>query len=344
MNETILAVLRENADGDIHIETLLRAVHTGARRQRRRRQVMASAAVAVVVVAALVGVSGATAGRRPATSAGPAPQATMPRPPRVVGAPTAADSPAVLGVSPSLFHLDLTDLPGWRELSWDSRPGHEEMAVTTQSGERVEIEADRDREGLRPQLGTPRPVPVGGKLGEVAGSTSAPGSHLIRWQPVPGIWAQVDATGSVAFAIGIAEKLRLDRVHRCAVPFRLQGMASVRMTKCTTYYTNDGAGGGWTASGGVWFRNGQGSPEYQVAVGDADQPNAVNDTIDGRPVAVTLDVTPPEIRYSYAGRTVHFWAFSGAVDEEFFRSLVSAFDPVVVADQETWPSDPFTPR
>jgi hypothetical protein len=53
MNETISAALRDHADGDIHIERLLSAVHAGARRQRRRR--LAPAGGAVVALVAMVG-------------------------------------------------------------------------------------------------------------------------------------------------------------------------------------------------------------------------------------------------------------------------------------------------
>jgi hypothetical protein len=337
MNETISTALRDHADGDIHIERLLSAVHAGARRRRQRRLALACGAV---VVAALVGVTGAVSTRQPATIAGPALEAAIPRPPHVERVPAAADAPEVLGADPSLFHLDLTGLTGWTYLSWSSRRGHEELAVTMESGDQVLIEADRDRGRLRRRDGRTWAVTVGGKPAE---AVAAGASHMIRWQPVPGIWAQVDAIGDVDMAIGFAENLWLDRVYRCAVPFRLDRVTSVRMIKCETYYTADEDTDRWTAAGGVWFTIGDGGPEYQVAVGKSEQPIVVNDTIEGRAVEVVEPTGNKtlEIRYPYDGRTAYFWAFYGPVDPGVVRSLVAGFSPITDEDQHAWPRTPF---
>ena len=86
MNETISAVLREHADGDIHIERLLGAVHAGARRRRRHRLTLAGGAL--VVVAASVVVTGSMYEREPATVAIPAPEPGEPGPTRSIQART----------------------------------------------------------------------------------------------------------------------------------------------------------------------------------------------------------------------------------------------------------------
>src|SRR5206468_2278431 len=70
MTDTISAVLREHAEGDIHIERLLGAVRTGALRRRRRRTVLTSGVTMLALL--LVAVAGATPGRRSAPSSGAA--------------------------------------------------------------------------------------------------------------------------------------------------------------------------------------------------------------------------------------------------------------------------------
>jgi hypothetical protein len=338
MNEIISAALRANADGDIHIERLLDAVHAGARRRRQRHLALACGAVVAVV---LVGLAGVTASRRPATIGGPPPVPALPRPPRVERVPTAVGSPGVLASDPTLFHLDLSDLSGWKNLSWAATRNQETLDATTESGDQVQIEAGRDRGQLSRHDGTATAITVGGKPAE---AVAAGGSHVVRWQPVPGIWAQVDAPGDVGVAIAVAEKVRLDRVYRCAVPFRLDRVVSARMTKCTTYFTGEDAGR-WSTSGGVWFTIGAGGPEYQVAVGKGDPSIAVNDTIQGRAVKVVQPTggNPAllEIDYPYDGRTAYFWVYYGPMDQGVFRSLVAAFAPVPDGDPHTWPSSPF---
>jgi hypothetical protein len=340
MNEIISAALRENADGDIHIERLLSAVHTGVRRRRQRQLALGSAAGVVLVLASLAVV---LSSRQPATIAGPAPTATFPRPPQVEHLPTAADSPSVLGSDPTLFHLDLSDLSGWKALSWASRRSQEMLSMTMQSGDEIQIEAAPERNQLDPSDGTTTAVTVGGKPGE---AVAAHGSHVVRWQPMPGIWAQVDAPGEVETAIAVAQKVTLDRVYRCAVPFRLTRVTPARMTECATYYVADGNTGRWSASGGVWFTLTAGGPEYQVAVGAADPSIAANDTIEGRPVRVTQPTggypALQEIDYPYDDRTAYFWVFYGPLDEAVFRSLVAAFVPIPDEDPRTWPSRPFS--
>jgi hypothetical protein len=338
MNEIISAALRENADNDVHIEQLLGAVHAGVR-QRRQRRLALSCGVVVAIMSVSLGI--VTSIRRPAVIAGPATDAALPRPPRVERVPTAATSPGVLGSDPTLFHLDLTDLSGWKHLVWATTPGQETVDATTESGAQLHIEAARDRARLSPADGATSAVTIDGTPAEALRSA---GSQVVRWQPVPGIWAQVQVPGDVAAAVAVARRVRLDRVYRCAVPFQLTGVVSARLTKCTTYYSTDGNAYGWS-SGGVWFTIGTGGPEYQVGVGPSDPSIAVNDTIQGRAVRVA----PPangnpallEIDYPYDGRTAYFWVFYGPVDQAVFRSLIPAFAPAANENPQTWPSNPF---
>jgi hypothetical protein len=296
-----------------------------------------------VVAVVLVSVASVMSSRRPATIPFPALESTLPQPPQVEHLPTAADSPSVLATDPTLFHLNLTDLSGWKDLSWASSRSQETLTATMESGDQLQIEAARDRNQLDRSDGTTTAVTVGGKPGE---AVAAHGSHVIRWQPVLGIWAQVDAPGDVDMAIAVAEKVRLDRVFRCAVPFRLDQVTSARMTKCSTYYVTDGHTGSSSASGGVWFTIGADGPEYQVAVAKGDPSIAVNDTIEGRAVRVVQPTGGNsallEIDYPYDDQTAYFWVFYGPLDQGVFRSLVAKFAPLPDDDPQAWPSNPFS--
>jgi hypothetical protein len=357
MNETITAALREHAQGDIHIDRLLGAVHAGARRRQRRRRAVAGGAVIVVAVAALVGVRGVVPG--PAPVAGPASAAT-PRPPRLDGAATVATSPAELGADPTRFHLDLIGLndtdsvsagaratgdpDGWSGLSWAAQDGHETLAGQLGSGHEVRVEADRDRDGLTWRDGPRWPVTVAGQPAEAI--AVADGSYAVQWQPLAGVWAQVDVattSGGVRAAIDLAERVRLDRVYRCAAAFRLIGVAPYRLTKCSTDYWRDKAGE-WVAGSAAWFTMDADGPEYLVAVGAA-EPVVPNATIAGRAVEIVepTDASPATlgIRYPLTGRVAYFWAFGPDDESGVVPALVAGFTSSQGDNPDHWPSSPF---
>jgi len=107
--------------------------------------------VAVATVAALAGAAFVlpSAGCTPSLSAPPA--QPLPRPPAAAG-PTALDRPEVVGSDPTLFHLDLTGLPGRTTLS---RSGWGFGAPDEETMRRLIA-------GLRPVTGTdPALWPVG---------------------------------------------------------------------------------------------------------------------------------------------------------------------------------------
>ena len=337
MNETISAALREHADGDIHIERLLDAVHAGARRRAWRRRALVGFGAAVVV-AALVGVAGLVSARGGPTVADQVPDDGVPRPPRIAGVADVARRPAALGSDPTLFHLDVSGLTGWRHLQWASWSGGEQLAVGLKTGDSVEIEAARSPDKLTWGPAIPSPVKVNGRPAELA---HARGGMAVRWQPVPGVWAQVYAGENLDLAIDTAQTVRFDRVYRCAVPFRLTGLVSARMTKCSHDVDADGP----RHAANVWLQLGDAEAEYQIAVGRAD-PVTPNDTIGDRPVEISKPtgaaILEGQIRYAYDWGTAYFWAFYGPIDEAVFRSLVTAFTPVPDSDPAAWPRTPLT--
>jgi hypothetical protein len=341
MDDMIATALREHADGDIHVERLLDSVRAGVRRQRRRR--FAASCGAAVVAVGLVAVAGVAAlpDRRPDAVTGPPPPVAFPRPPAADG-PTAAEAPEVLGSGPALFHLDVTGLIGWRFAAWAAGHKFEELSVdAAEVGGFAQITAARDPIWLGPWGTGVMPATVNGLPAETAEQS---GSHAVRWQPRTGIWVQVLAGGEPANAIAVAEKVRLDRVYRCAVPFRLPGYAPPPPSKCATDFTLDDAGLSATAAGTVWMTPVPGGPEYQVSVGRAKADTVVNDTIAGKPVQVVpapADASaPPEIRYPYDGRMAYFWQF-GNGPAEALRAVAAAFTPVPGSDPDSWPNTPF---
>jgi hypothetical protein len=249
----------------------------------------------------------------------------------------------VLGSDPGLFHLDVTDLSGWRWVAWAAGHNFEELdAEASESGGRVQIVAARDPVWLGEWGTGSTPATVGGLAAE---TLERYGSHLVRWQPRPGIWAQVLASGLPEIAISVAERLRLDRVYRCVVPFRLTGPALLRTGKCATDFVLEDDGVTATAAGTVWLVTTGSSLEYQVSVGRSRPDTAVNDTIEGKAVQVIDQpassgaTAPPEIRYPYDGRTAYFWQF-GTGPPAAFRAVVAAFTPVAGRDPNAWPGTP----
>jgi hypothetical protein len=166
----------------------------------------------------------------------------------------------------------------------------------------------------------------------------------VRWQPVDGIWAQLETRADEPVALGIAARLRLDRVHRCAVPFRLTVQGPKRLAKCTTYFALDPATGRWIPSGGIWF-SASGNAEYQLIVRrETEPPGTTVESINGYPVTVIQPTgnAAMEIRYWPQGQAVCFYAWPfGPIDPAFVRSLPTGYTVIDTGDIELWPQSPF---
>lgn len=347
MTDMISATLRARAEGDIHIERLLSAVHTGARRRRRRRFAVAAAALVAVASLAAAG-SGAFFGTRGA----PVDVAQPPdisRPPLVEGAPVATFTPTVIGSDPGLFHLDLTGLDGWANLVWSSRTGFEDLrGFSPDAGGDFVVEAAQERDHLTGRAGEIGYTTVDGLPAETVRIAPSPvavpggstGGSALRWEATPGVWVQVVVPAGIDVAMRIAERVRLERTFRCAVPFRLTGLSSqVRVVKCETWFS-----GGYTL-GSVWLVDGPQSvdyEEYYVGVGHPASPPAPTETIGGRGVTLRpADTrTGAHIEYPYDGGVAFFYPFYTTLDDPFLRSLVPAFEPVTATDPREWPRSP----
>jgi len=97
-----------------------------------------------------------------------------------------------------------------------------------------EVQAGRRAADLDPLSGTRHDVTVNGHSAVAALISQGPRPFVtVRWQPVTGLWAQVSGDMSQATAVAIAAEVRLDQVHRCAVPFRLPNApANARISSC----------------------------------------------------------------------------------------------------------------
>jgi hypothetical protein len=87
---------------------------------------------------------------------------------------------------------------------------------------------------------------VGGRPGTIAGAPHDPNRQL-RWQPVPGVWAQLRGSTATYDLPHLAGLVSFDHVLRCVTPFRLPTLkASVRLEACSSLFDPHGATGSAT--------------------------------------------------------------------------------------------------
>lgn len=200
---------------------------------------------------------GETAASVGTTAARPAAPLTTTLPP-AAKVPPAAEDPAAVGTDPALFHFDIDfaalgrAMPGADASEWTSGKGYEKVSVPGESGTgpRVEVIIAPDAEvfdqvrsmpgwtARRPdgsrirthEDGPTSPLTVQGKPGTLRKTTLAAewsngrdeSSLVLVWQPRDGLYAFVQVFGGdQAFALTVADAIRLDRAQRCAVPLRL---------------------------------------------------------------------------------------------------------------------------
>jgi len=254
VDESITAAMRDRATGPVHVEELLGSARSRGQRRRTVQRTLAAAGVGAAILAVLGAVavlplggggSGAD-GNAPAGVAGPPGSGTAAatpydgvRPPAATGAPALGQ-----GGRPGQdhnFHLDVTEAKP-QNISWRSGPTWEYINTETAAGHFIasigdsEASLDLARAADGSELyGTPtiRHPTVDGKPATYA-TSGLPGEArwaYLRWQPIPGVWAQVltsfasdpgkNIDTDEAGIIEMARLLRFDRVYRCAVNFTL---------------------------------------------------------------------------------------------------------------------------
>lgn len=296
LEQQIVATLRDRADDSVDVTLLLDAAQQQGAGYRRRRRALSVGGGAVLGVATVVAVLGAVvAAPRPdparsligtGTDRSPSASASTPyvpvlRPPVQAGATPATVDPKVVGADPTLFHFDLADaaLPPDALIQWTSVDGLERLTVQPDSnGALVQVQVSRISGLLDPMSGTTRSVSVGGRPGTLVMSGHDEYGQL-RWQPVPGLWAQVQGPGAAADITRVAGLVSFDHVLRCVVPFRLTDVpAGARVQACSSVFEPRGATGSATVHIG----------QYAVTV-ELDRFATLPDpttTVNGRPAKV----------------------------------------------------------
>lgn len=279
LEDRIRSAFESHAGGpaDDDLDTVLSTAVRGGTRLRHRRTATAASAVAgiAVLAVALAGVL-ATAGRAPigpATPAGPAPawgpvpetaSTTMPSPPGApAGTTSAATDPTVVGTDLGLLHFRLDTVPvESQQITWGTKPGLE-FAVLDEVPPPGDVEwptqivVTRNEAALATTFPsevakagtTSTPTTVGDRPATLLTQPHAtpwfqdygvpPDAHAIRWQPAPGVWAQVEErTLTIDELVRIAAGLRLDTTYQCKVPVRTTAPpAGSRVTLCSMSYT-----------------------------------------------------------------------------------------------------------
>jgi hypothetical protein len=267
VDESIVNSLRDRAEGSVRVEDLLEGARRRGVRRRGVRRAFTGAGVGALAlaVAGVVTVLPLDAGGPAGTDGVGAASAGVSAEPGPPGRPpVAAGSPALgQGGRPGggLFHLDVkAPAPERGGFSWRSGTGWEHLHFSggpdtagasngfiASIGD-SEASLDAAQQASGDELHGPEaPVPatVDGKPATFTSSgMNAEDARwgYVRWQPVPGVWAQLFASFSptgtnldtdLATLVRGTQEVRFDRVYRCAVNFTLSWVpAGATVTGC----------------------------------------------------------------------------------------------------------------
>lgn len=259
VDETIKTTMRDRAEGSVHVEELLDGARRRGTRRRTVRRALAVAgvgAMAIVVAGAVTTLplkSGRSADTGAPTAGNVVAQGEPGRPPVAAGSPALGDGGKPGG---GLFHLDVTSpAPDRGGFSWRSGAGWEQLEFSTGSGDGFraaigdsEATLDTAQKAFGDELPgaeAPQPTTVDGKPATfISSGTDAQEARwgYVRWQPFPGVWAQLfstfDPTGGSLDTdrdtlVKATRELRFDRVYRCAVNFTVTWVpAGATVTGC----------------------------------------------------------------------------------------------------------------
>lgn len=285
LDHRYLESLRRRMEAPVDTLALLNGAQRRSRRVRVRSYAMrglgGAVALAVVVAGGMGVVRALRDGRPGAVVGGSGPTAATlhaPLPPIANGASTAASA---IGTDPSLLHFTVPDLVTDSEVTtWISVDGLE--SVEFRKDDRwAEVSIARSEpalDGLRdwhtssngdpyipgtPTVTPPSPAPDlhrSVKVGDVTGMLhswsnppeSAGNWPYLRWQPAPGVWAQIFGSfvnfNDAQPVVDIATTLRLDTVYRCVVPFELTSTPTgARLRSCHLSLFDRDAGQGFSS-------------------------------------------------------------------------------------------------
>jgi hypothetical protein len=367
LEDRIVATLRHNAAGGVDVGGLLDASRQRGQVYRRRRRAWWVGGGTALAVLAVLGTAVAApavtrhgAGRgghdiaappgppRPATTAPSAPNQISGafRPPRAPAAVPASVDPRVVGADPALLHFDIATAVVAVPVTvaqWTSMSGLERLNL--QAGDPapvggrmvlrpIQIQVSQDRSALDRLPGAQRAVRVGGRPGTMVGDGS--GAQVL-WQPVTGVWAEVQAPGDDAAVLRLAEAVSFDHVLRCVVPFRLTwAPPGTTLEACSTIFLPNGP------SGSATIRTGNASVTIQVNRGS--EAPAPNTTVDGHPASMReyrgdggSMILQIDIDH---GDSVGDVVAEGGYDRSTVMRVVRGYRVVTDPDPAAWPASP----
>lgn len=260
---------RQAADS-VDTAALAATVVQRGRSLRRRRRTLAGAGFVAVAAAMVVGVAAV----QPSTvrspfavaiapaqreSAQPGADELTPPPggwhvpglPAAQGVPGAAANPELVGRDPGVLHFSVGTLVSRAQsVTWSAGAGWERMIIhhlgegtifvdlAQAAGPLDELVRRQNIEGssalLRPETRQARVKGIPATL--FLQGTEAWSFPYLRWQPTPGVWAQVFATGNgdADRLVALAAEVSFDGAYRCVAPVRLAAMpAHAKPLGCT---------------------------------------------------------------------------------------------------------------
>lgn len=266
IEDRVALSLRDRADREVDTGTLL----AGAVRDGRRRLVRQRVGWLGVIVLLIVGVV-AFGALRPYPPGGGHPANPGPSRPwndltvrplddrlqpasAPAATPTALPDPAAVGADPGLLHLSVGPLPGhYVSADWLTGRGEESVVLSdadeaartkahSEQGPVITLTTGSSPNGEAAGLGTTPDATFqlgGATVSDYLVRSGPDGavSRVLRWQPAPGLWVQVGTAADDRKARLIAAAVRLDTVHRCAVPFRLTQPPAGTATECRMRFT-----------------------------------------------------------------------------------------------------------
>ncbi|MFF0654731.1 hypothetical protein [Micromonospora tulbaghiae] len=232
LDQQLATTLKHHAGGNVDPAPIVEHARRRGHRLRLRRRWLITGGTAAACAFLATAVMVIPAGRAPDGATRSATALVLPDAP---GEPGAIARPEVVGADPGVVHFTTDSLVGdaW-SATWSAGRGVESVEFRGTAGQArfVLARSAATLDGLQQTLssaGRPQPptdVRVGGRPG-VAWFDPSGDKKLwfVRWQPVDGLWAQLDiyATGHDE-ATDAASRVRFDGAHRCVVPFRLQSL------------------------------------------------------------------------------------------------------------------------
>ncbi|MEU6072188.1 hypothetical protein [Micromonospora sp. NPDC047074] len=232
LDQQLATTLQLHAGGDVDPTPIVEHARRRGHRLRLRRRWLATGGTAAACLVLATAVMAVPFDRPPD---GATMQATALVLPDAPGQPGAIARPEVVGADPGVVHFTTDSLVSdATSATWSAGRGVESVEFQGPTGQArfALARSVATLDGLQQTIssaGRPQPpadVRIGGRPGiawfDPSGDTKL---WFVRWQPVDGLWAQLDiyATGRDE-ATDAASRVRFDGAHRCVVPFRLRSL------------------------------------------------------------------------------------------------------------------------